>query len=177
MNRPFLFLSLPLFFVACQPQASTEKVSAAIHYFDLKGYIAKEADRLNASQPLLFKTVMVNKTEEGKKLKIADWHKELSAFTDADINKSAWQGLFQVTRTSNADKYTTAEEKVPVKSLIITHHNGKVKSIQVLIGNSNILYTSKDTLSYYPDSLYEIKKTQHIKLLNEKNYRITGTFQ
>ena len=176
MRKPFLFLSLPLFFMACQQQASTEKVSAAIHYFDLKGYIAKEADRLNALQPSLNKTVMVNKSEESKKLKIADWHKELSAFTDADINKSAWQGLFLVTRTSNEDKYTSDNEKVPVKSLVIKHLNGKVRSIQILIGNSNILYTSKDTLSYYPDSLYQIKKTQHIKLLNEKSYRITGKF-
>jgi len=43
-----------------------------------------------------------------------------------------------------------------------------------VISNKNILYSSGDTLVYYPDSLYEIRKHQKIKLLAQKTYQITG---
>lgn len=161
-----------LFFGACNSAAPKKQLP--VSYFDLKGYIGTEVKRLHTLNPEIDKTVEVNKAEEQKKLKIADWQKELSVFSDADINKSAWQGLFKLVKTENLDTYTSDNEKVPVKSLKIIYKDGKVKGIKILISNANSLYTSNDTLSYFPDSLYEIKKTQHIKLLNEKNYRIIG---
>lgn len=176
MKKNTLLLSLPLFLLACQSKDAPADHQTVGHYFDLKGYISKEASRLNEKHPLVSKAVMVNENAESKKVTIADWNKELSAFSDADINKSAWQGVFKVTRTNNQDLYTSDNEKVPVQSLLIQHSNGHVKQIRILIRNSNLLYSSNDTLSYYPDSLYEIRKTQRIKLLNEKKYRITGKF-
>ena len=176
MRKTIFLLSLSLFFMACNSTAPAEKGLTAVHYFDLKGYMAKEAERLNAARPEIQKTVIVNAAAESKKIKIGDWTKELSVFSDADINKSAWQGMFKVVRKSNEDIYSSFVDKIPVKSLTVTHHNGRVKSIKILLNTTNILYSSNDTLSYFPDSLYEIKKTQHIKLLNEKNYRISGLF-
>lgn len=175
MNRQVFLLSVPLFFAACTAPPA-EKQKAAVQYFDLKGYITKEAGRLTEANPLVLKTVVVNAAAEQKKTKIADWPKELSVFTDADINKFAWQGMFKVTRTNHEDLYESDDEKVPVKSLAIHHLNGRVRSIRLLLKTSNLLYSSNDTLSYYPDSLYEIKKTQHIRLLNPKHYQITGKF-
>lgn len=175
--RNVLFLLLTgLFFGACD-SAAPKKQPSSLQYFDLSGYMAKEAARLKLLNPEISKTVMVNHTEEHKKLKIKDWQKELSAFSDADINKSAWKGLFQLHKAKDSETYLSDHEKVPVKLLSIQYRAGKIYKIQVLNSNSNTLYTSKDTLSYFPDSLYEIKKNQHIRLLNEKNYRITGRFR
>ena len=176
MRKELIILSLSSFFMACNSAVPTEKPVTAVSYFDLKGYMAKEAGRLNAAMPLISKTVLVDTAAESTSIKIADWNKEFSVFSDADINKSAWKGLFVVTRTEYEDSYKSDNDKVPVKSLVIHHKNGKVKSIKILISNTNSLYSSNDTLSYYPDSLYEIRKMQHIKLLNEKIYRITGKF-
>ena len=176
MRKTIFLLSLSLFFMACNSTVPAEKGVTVVHYFDLKGYMAKEAERLNTEKPEILKTVMVNAAAESKKMKISDWAKEMSVFSDADINKSAWQGMFKVVRKSNEDIYSTSDDKIPVKSLVVTHHNGRVKSIKVLLNTTNILYSSNDTLSYFPDSLYEIQKTQHIKLLSEKNYRISGLF-
>lgn len=173
--RKLLFLLLLFSLGACNP-APSKKQFKAIRYFDLKDYIAKEAKRLNQLNPDIEKSVMVNRSEEHKKVKIADWQKELAVFSDADINKSAWQGLFQTYEGKDIKTYTADNEKVPVKSLSIKYRSGKIYGIQVLIRTENLLYTSNDTLSYFPDSLYEVKKTQHIKLLNEKDYRITGRF-
>ncbi|QNK62000.1 hypothetical protein H7F33_15785 [Pedobacter sp. PAMC26386] len=175
MKRLSLFSLSILFFAACNSTAS-KKQNAALSYFDLKDYIAQEVKRLTLANPEIDKTVIVNKAAERKKLKIADWQKELSVFADADINKSAWHGLFQITKTKDAETYHSDNEKVPVKSLNIKYKNGKIYSIQLLISNTNSLYTSNDTLSYFPDSLYEVKKMQNIKLLKGKSYTITGRF-
>lgn len=175
MRNLSLLLLITLFFVACN-SAAPKKQSLSLSYFDVKGFIASEVIRLKQSNPEIDKTVIVNQDKEHKKLKIADWQKELSAFADADINKSAWQGLFILHKSKEVDTYTSNDEKVPVKSLRILYHSGKLAGIEVLISNANILYTSNDTLSYYPDSIYQVKKTQRIKLLKEKSYKITGLF-
>lgn len=175
-KTPFFLLPFA-FFAACTPAGLQEKQTAVTHYFDLKDYIAKEANRLNARKPLVDKTVLINKDAENKQLKIEDWHKELSVFYDADINKSAWQGLFRVSMKKNTAVYESDNDKVPVKSLTVNYKNGAIGSIKILMATSNLLYTSNDTLSYFPDSLYVIRKTQRIRLLNEKNYRVTGIFK
>jgi len=173
--RKLLFLLLIFFLSACHPGAQKER-SGVLQYFDLKDYIAEESKRLKGLNPYIDKYVEVNKSSEHKKLKIADWQKELSVFTDADINKSAWQGLFQLKESGDRKTYLSDNDKVPVKSLTIQYKNGKIYGLRILISTVNSLYTSNDTLSYFPDSLYEVKKTQHIKLLNEKKYHITGKF-
>lgn len=171
------FLIIPcflLFFSSCNMAEKKQKNNMS--YFDLKGYFEKEALRLMKSNPVFAKTVMVNGNSETKQMQIADWAKELSAFSDADINRSAWIGLFRIERAKAREVYTSDNEKVPVKEVLITKRNGEVSGIRILIKTANMLYNSSDTLSYYPDSLYQINKKQEIRLLSEKNYLITGKF-
>lgn len=172
MNKNFILL---VFFLMGCGNADQHQHTAS-RYFDLKGFFEREAARLTGSSPLVHKTVSVNGEAETKNLKISDWTNELSAFTNADINKSAWTGLFKVAQKDHIEVYTTTEDKVPVKSMYITKKNGRVSGIKILMNTSNYLYKSMDTLTYYPDSVYEIRKTQHIKLLNTKRYQITGAF-
>jgi len=173
--RILSLLTILLFTGACN-SAAPDKQTSSTSYFDLKTYISKESQRLSAANPEITKTVIVNGSQEQKRLHIADWPKELSSFTDADLNKSAWQGLFNVKKTPQSVYYTSDNDKVPVKSLKVDYKDGLVTGVQVLIRNENSLYTSTDTLSYVPDSLYQIKKTQHITLMKEKRYSITGRF-
>ncbi|MNT73709.1 hypothetical protein D3C72_2124500 [compost metagenome] len=119
---------------------------------------------------------MVNESSETKNIRVADWAKELSVFSEADINRSAWKGLFHIEKNKEQEVYSSDDKKVPVKEVLITKTGGKVQGIKILIRTSNMLYSSADTLSYYPDSLYQIKKKQEIRLLSEKNYIITGKF-
>jgi len=163
------------FLLSCgAPEA--DKQSTAVRYFDLKGYFTREAGALNRRAPLVNKTVMVNNNAENKQLKISNWEKELSAFIDADINKPAWQGAFIKRSNGAITTFTSNNEKVPVKSVQVTEQQGNIISLLIIIQNQNYLYSSSDTLSYYPDSLYKIRKTQQIKLMSPKQYQITGTF-
>lgn len=176
MRNTLLLFSILLFFISCNDSAD-KKQKNDLTYFDVKGYFDKEAARLNKANPLINKVVNVNGAEESKRTKIADWNKELTLFSDADINRASWKGLFQLKKSEDQELYTSDNEKVPVKELLVFHKNNKVHGFKILIKNTNTLYTSVDTLTYYPDSLYQIKKMQNIKLLSEKSYTITGTFK
>lgn len=176
MRNTLLLFSILLFFISCNDSAD-KKQKNDLTYFDVKGYFDKEAARLNKANPLINKVVNVNGAEESKRTKIADWNKELTLFSDADINRASWKGLFQLKKSEDQELYTSDNEKVPVKELLVFYKNNRVHGFKILIKNTNTLYTSVDTLTYYPDSLYQIKKMQNIKLLSEKSYTITGSFK
>ncbi|WP_231427366.1 hypothetical protein [Pedobacter sp. Leaf250] len=126
--------------------------------------------------PIINKTVTVNGELEKKEIKINDWKKELAIFSNADINRKSWRGSFAFKEKNGVDIYTSDNKKIPVKKVSITWNGEKAKRIEIIIANKNILFQSNDTLNYYPDSLYDIKKEQKIRLLNEKKYSITGKF-
>lgn len=146
-------------------------------YFDLDNYFKAEAKRLTKANTPIEKSVGVNGQVEQQKIQITNWEKEFDSFISADINKASWKGSFKVQKNPSLTIYATESDKIPVKELRIAYRNNQIYSIKIFISNSNNLYTSKDSLSYYPDSLYQINKTQHIKLMEEKKYNITGRFK
>ena len=154
-------------------QNKTQKVA----YFSLKNYFETEAERLNALNLQIHKTVAINDVNEHKLVKINNFGNELNTFISSDINKASWRGAFIVKKDEHLALYTTENKKIPVKKLEIRYQNNRIKSIQVFLRTANILYHSSDTLTYFPDSLYEIKKTQKIKLLKEKRYVVIGKFK
>jgi hypothetical protein len=165
-----------LLLIGCDA-GTDERQKNASPYFDLKGYFEKEAGRLIKANPEVRKTVGINNSHETKTLKIADWKRELSSISSADINKTSWRGAFRIICSENKVTYTSDDSKVPVKELSVFYRNNIASGFLVLIKNSNALYTSTDSLMYYPDSLYRIKKNQQIKLLSEKNYEIAIKFR
>jgi hypothetical protein len=170
---PIALLFLALLFNSCS--RSTEK-TASSNYFDLKAYFATEAARLQAANPSIRKTVAIDGSLEKKQLKIEDWTKELSAFTDADINKAAWRGMFSVDKKDGLEQYKAKNDDVPVQLLVIKRKDEKITSIEIKISNKNALYISADELNYYPDSLYTITKMQAIRLKDPKTYEVRGVF-
>lgn len=167
-----LFL-LQLF--SCTPQEN-KKVNTAT-YFDLSGYFEGEAIRLQKTNPTVIKSVVALAKAEQKVTKITDWKTELASFSNADINKASWKGEFITTNNTGNISYATTNPKIPIKKIEIVSINNKVKSIKIFKATKNYLYTSTDTLIYYPDSLYFIQNLQNIKLLGEKKYQVTGKFK
>lgn len=154
--------------------ATKEDRKNELGYFDLKSFFQKEASRLQKRNPFVEKTVKINADAETKKVQIADWATEFAMFTNADLNRASWKGLFSIQKTSNVEIYTSSNDKVPVKKVTIGKQSNRISSIQIIVRNVNSLYSSTDTLSYYPDNLYLINKTQHIKLLSSKHYQVIG---
>ncbi|MCZ4244761.1 hypothetical protein [Pedobacter punctiformis] len=173
MTKNLCILVFALAFFSCNQRKDAE-ANTDLLYFDVKGYFKNEALHLQKVKPLVQKLVNLNGDAESKATKINDWEKELTIFTDADINKTSWRGSFKINKVADTETYTSDNRKIPVKRIIIVKVNGKVTSIEIIRENKNMVYQSTDTLLYYPDSLYEIRKQQKIKLLNPKKYIITG---
>lgn len=172
-------LFIPLFalaFLSCNQRKEAEANTDLI-YFDIKGYFENEISRLQKQNPTVNKTVSVNGKAESKNTKIADWSKELAIFVNADINKTSWKGSFKTKKQDGVDIYTSDHKKIPVKKISITWNGQKAGKIEIIVDNKNIVYRSQDTLTYFPDSLYEIKKQQKIRLLKNKKYAVVGKFK
>ncbi len=173
--KKYIYLVIPIFLFSCKQNKTEPNVSGQT-YFDVKGYFEAEAKRLQSLNPTINKEVSINYESEQKTLQIADWNKELEIFIAADINKADWRGQFKEVNTPQKISYNTENEKVFVKNLEVYKVGGQVQKIFVIINRKNLVYNSIDTLKYIPDSLYEIKKSQKIKLLDLRNYAITGRF-
>lgn len=160
---------------ACHPKNDENKVTSS-SYFDVKSFFEKEATKLNQQKPTILKSVGKDEVVEQKRLKIKDWKKELKSFIDADINKASWQNEFQTSTTEEVTTYTSANDKISVKKLIVARQGDSVIYIKAIVNNINFLYTSKDTLTYYPGKFYEMRKSQKIKLFSAVSYQIKGLF-
>ncbi|RZL36844.1 MAG: hypothetical protein EOO96_06180 [Pedobacter sp.] len=172
--RKQMILAVFAFALAGCNQREESKANTDFLYFDVSGYFKKEAVRLKKLNPDVTKAVSVNGKIEKKTIKIKDWTKELAIFSNADINKASWKGSFKIEKSNLLERYTSDNKKIPVKNVSIGKTGNKVNRVEIVISNKNILYSSGDTLVYYPDSLYEIRKHQKIKLLAQKTYQITG---
>lgn len=155
---------------------TTEKVPIDNDYFDLSGYFSNEADRLTKENPSVAKTVFINGKAEEKTVKIADWVNELQSFSSSDINKASWRGEFTALQNDSTKTYTSNSAKIPVKSVFVKLVNTKPVFIQIILKNENTLYNSHDTLTYVPNDFYSIVKSQKIKLMEQKNYKVIGKF-
>ncbi|MEE1883840.1 hypothetical protein [Pedobacter flavus] len=175
MNRNIYFLIIFTFLLSACGTKPSENIQNEISQFDLKGFFDKEASRLQAKNPTVTKTVSINGEAETKNLTIEEWKKELEIFSSADINKADWKGEFKKSVEGNKEIYTTNNPKILVKKLVIINGE-KTKEIEVVISKQNLVYASSDTLKYIPDSLYEIKKVQKIKLLDPRKYLIRVEF-
>jgi len=175
MCKKFYIVVFALVFFSCNQRKESE-ANTNLLYFDIKGYFGKEINRLQKLTPTVKKTVSVNGAVEDKSIKINDWNKELAIFVDADINKTSWKGSFNSSKTDTTENFISTNKKIPVKNISIQRKGNQVLKLEIIIANQNILYSSNDTLTYYPDSLYQIKKQQKIELLKVKNYQISGRF-
>lgn len=160
---------------SCKPDI--KETGATLKYFDLKSFFNADTARLNKLNPVVTKTVAHNGDSQTKKVKIDNWGRELGLFIDADINKPAWQNSYTISSDSSTLIYTTKDLSLKMAEMIIKHDKQKVKWIMILNHTSNMLYTTTEQLSYYPDSLYLIEKRQHVRLMGNNYYRIEGKIE
>ncbi|MFM6953806.1 MAG: hypothetical protein ACKOWL_02355 [Sphingobacteriaceae bacterium] len=175
MRKNLAFAFFIFTFTACQQKESSPKQT---EYIDLQGFFSVEAKRLNKIKPKLLKTVGVNENREQQLLsKSVDWEKELSVFKEADINKPAFKGMYQISRLPGKTLYTALSKKALVQRVEIDWGlTKKPIGIRIFQVTKNIIYQSTDTLSYYPDSVYSIHKKQVVRVLGTTFYTINGKF-
>ena len=177
LNAPFALgaAALLLALSACSNPDNMPHAVQARSYFSLVDYFGKEATRLQQRNPEIIKTVAKNGEEERKKIKIADWEKEFALFIDADINKPAWRNSYRVDSTGSSVTYTSTDSTLRTKEIQITKSDaGAISHIRITNRVSNALYQTDEQLDYYVDSLYRIAKQQHVQIIGESHYTVTG---
>jgi hypothetical protein len=165
-------IGIALLLPACKPAI---KENATAKYFDLKAYFKADSARLTRLNKPVRKTVNHNGVTETKEVKIDDWSQELSLFSQSDINKPAWRDSYKVQTTPTMTIYMATDDDLKTREIIVNKTGDKVKYIKIYNYTSNKLYYTIEHLTYWPDSLYKIEKTQHVRLLGLNKYVITGT--
>lgn len=133
--------------------------------------------KLAAANPAVDKTVNHNGQAETKTLKIANWGNELNLFTASDINKPSWRDSYDVVTNGDTLIYKAKTPDLKTQKLTITKTKGAVSAIHIFNHTKNMLYETSEVLSYFPDSIYNINKNQHVLLLGSNCYIITGKFR
>ena len=172
MLTGILFLTICL--ISCKP--AIKETGASLKYFDIKGYFEKDSARLTRAHKMVFKTVLHNGVSESKKMYIANWGLELNFFKSSDINRPAWRDSYTIQADSNFLIYKAKDPDLKTREIVIKLDKGKVKWI--LIGNytKNLLYTTREKLSYFPDSLYMVEKMQAVRVIGINRYWVKGAF-
>jgi len=143
-------------------------------YFDIGGFFTTEAARLNRQAPQILKHVNHNGKIEEKTLKVTDWKQELDLFISSDINKPSWKNSYTIEKDKNVTTYMALDTSLKVRKIRLQRNGKTISSIEITSRVNNEIYTSAETLSYYPDSLYTINKEQNVKGLGNNTYKIEG---
>lgn len=167
-----LIVLLIALFPGCKPDSITD---ATPRYFDLKGYFRADSARLARLNRITIKTVTHNGIIETKKVHINNWGLELSLFSESDINKPAWKDSYTIQGDSNTIIYRAKDPELKTQLITITKRDNQIKWIRIFNTTKNILYQTTEKLSYFPDSIYIIVKSQHVKLLGTNLYTIKGS--
>jgi len=118
-----------------------------------------------------------NGSSETKKIHIDNWGSELSLFIQSDINKPAWRDSYSIQNDAdNSIIYTAKTPELKTRKIIVTKNkDNSIKWIMIYNASENFLYQTTEVLNYIPDSLYTIKKKQHVRFMGTNNYYIKGT--
>lgn len=187
MKRIFTTLFVLALLTACTSDTET---NLAKSYFDIKGFIANQVTELNKRKPLVSKEMVMGTDKDSISTTAIDWAKELELFTQADLNKQAYQLSYEITQpTPLTFQYVLKNgEKLPVKSLkiVLDAASKQPNLIEALLKEENKLYDSEKQLSLTctlrPEGVwliktYEISGFQHLTLSDKKDFSVKGVIK
>lgn len=151
MRNTILFLGFLLpFLISCTEENQKPDVQI---YFDLQEFIVTQVQLLDSLQPDVQKTVLYEKKKETQTLKISNWKKELKMFSKANINRPGFKDLYQAKDSSSHSKqfkvYHAQRSDLKVRTLRVEmDKNQQIKSVEAWVTNQNMLYESKQHLSF-----------------------------
>lgn len=168
-----MLLALVLFIASCRPDVKETK--GTLQYFDIKSFFKADSARLSKIS-FITKTVTHNNITETKKVHIDNWGREFELFTNSDINRPAWRESYSISKGDNITIYQAKTPELKTRRIVIGKTGNKVKWILILNHTKNLLYENSERLSYFPDSLYQIIKTQKVRVMSKNTYTIKGVF-
>ena len=157
---------------SCKPDI--KQTGAVLKYFDIAGFFKADTAKLRKLDPQVNKTVTHNGVTENKTVHIGNWGHELNLFIQSDINRPAWKNSYTVQNTDSLVIYQAKYPDLKTVRVVIRKDKDKVKWVLIYNHTKNLLYETREKLSYFPDSAYLIEKWQQVRLMGRNNYRIQG---
>lgn len=165
------YLLCILLFIACNERepkiSSTNKT-----YFDLTKVIQNDINRNITNNCTEEKTVYIQNHKETKKIDTVDWQKELQPLLECDINRTAWKGQFFIDTIPNdlmkdtTLQYRALNEKVSVRLLSVIYANNQIKKIIIIKKISSFLFSTVQSIDYYPSLGFAIRGEQKALMMN-----------
>lgn len=159
--------------------ACSEQTAQVEHFaskqLDIPAFFTTEIARLSAEKPEVIKTVKKDSIVETKDIKIDNWENELASFLTVDINKPAYAGYLKKDSVDRRVTYHSTNPKLDLKLVEITYNDkGQPITFRIDRNIDNLLYDTEETLHYQKDVGYQLEKRQHVLLLGDKYYHISG---
>jgi hypothetical protein len=187
MKHIYTTLFVLALLTACTSETETDLAKS---YFDLKGFIETQVTELNKRKPLVSKTMTMGTDKDSISTTAIDWAKELELFTQADLNKQAYQLSYEITQPNpfTFEYVLKSGEKLTVKSLkvVVDETSKQPKLIEALLKEENKLYDSEKQLSLTctlrPEGIwliktYEISGFQHLTMADKKDFSVKGVIK
>ncbi|MCU0439705.1 MAG: hypothetical protein MUC49_17585 [Raineya sp.] len=152
MKKILIVLSFSLFLKACQTPESTVKVN---YYYDLEQKVNEQIQLLKSSPVMFQKATYAEGRTEVRDVNDISWEKELAFFLHANINKSAFRGLYKESQITSGDTlfkiYEAKDLDLKVEKLVIglSKNTQELWSVQAKTCTDNYLYSSQRELKMY----------------------------
>ncbi|WP_188557134.1 hypothetical protein [Hymenobacter glacieicola] len=152
-------------------------------YFNLLGFLEKQATLLNQRQPAVEKQVLLRDgQQETTRVTQLDWAKELQIFQQADINKPALRGLYQVDSATTAEGLTRRSYRRqpgtehPVEQLTVLSEGAVVREMTATVAQDNPLVYSAKTMTLRCQNgqvaSYQVRGVQKLVLFDSVRYSV-----
>ena len=181
----FTFLITLFALNACNFLHSEDKKVAI--YYDWSGFVEKQIQFLQKQTISVEKNATINGSTEKQTLKSLKWHKELDLLLQADINKKAFEGLYNVLDSIDKENkykiYTAKNTNLVVRKLTITtDKNDIITKMNAHLISENPLYHSEKQLFASFDNQngqaklqeYHYSGKQKMILMKEEQFEIIG---
>jgi hypothetical protein len=133
-----------LVFISCKPENANFKPT---NNYDTEQLIKKVILKLESEKPKFFKTSFIENKTETKQITEPNWKKEFVLMEQANLNKSALQGMYKTDSVTHGPvkivNYRAIKPGLPADSLQVIYYFNKVSHINATVAKANILASSK----------------------------------
>lgn len=182
MKQLFFLPAIFLLATACSGPGRGDAPALPESFFDLKGYMQAEIQRLSEAQPRVLKRIAINGQSEEKNFDSLNYQKELDIFSRSDINKMAWLDKYKVDSTFQDGQlsrvtYTAQDKSLKTHLLEVQFSNGQVAGIHVRNQTESIVANVGQDMWYAPGKGYRLESGQSTALTKEKKVAVEVEFQ
>jgi hypothetical protein len=148
-------------------------------YFSVAAAIDQQAAALTARHAQSLKIIQAGGEQPDTLApQTVDWSKELLLFKEADINKPAWAGEYEVRESAGKISYTAKKDSQPVQLLVVAGTVEKPDYIEAHLSQANLLYhTGKHLQLHFKNgvlSAYRMEGYQKVFFSDTTRYALTA---